>query len=58
MNNNELINEYINQLSTAYKQAVVDMIMLKTQITLLNKQIEELKEKVNDDKENTTTEDY
>jgi cell division septum initiation protein DivIVA len=45
MNNNDLINEYINQLANAYKQATVDNIMLKTQITLLTKQIEEMKQK-------------
>jgi cell division septum initiation protein DivIVA len=46
MNQTDLINEYINQLSTAYKQTMVDNVMLKTQITLLTKQVEELTEKL------------
>jgi cell division septum initiation protein DivIVA len=46
MNQNDLINEYINQLSNQYKQLVLDEVMLKTQITLLSKQVEELTKKV------------
>lgn len=42
MNQNDLINEYINQLANSYKQTMVDNVMLKTQITLLTKQVEEL----------------
>jgi hypothetical protein len=42
MNQNDLINEYINQLANAYKQAMVDNVMLKTQLTLLTKQVEDL----------------
>lgn len=42
MNQTDLINEYINQLAIAYKQAMVDNVMLKTQVTLLTKQVEDL----------------
>lgn len=46
MNQNDLINEYINQLANAYKQSMVDNVMLKTQVTLLTKQVEDLTEKL------------
>lgn len=42
MNQTELINEYVNQLANNYKQAMVDKIMMTTQINLLQKQVEDL----------------
>lgn len=42
MNQTELINEYVNQLANSYKQAMVDKIMMTTQINLLQKQVEDL----------------
>ena len=42
MNQTDLINEYINQLANAYKQSAVDIVMLKTQLAMLTKQVEDL----------------
>ncbi len=46
MNQTELINEYVNQLANNYKQAMVDKIMMTTQINLLQKQVEDLTKKL------------
>jgi predicted nucleic acid-binding protein len=42
MNQTELINEYVNQLANNYKQAMIDKVMMTTQINLLQKQVEDL----------------
>lgn len=43
MDQQQFINEYINTLANNYKQACIDKVMLGTQVTVLNRQLEELK---------------
>ena len=47
MDQQQFINEYINTLANNYKQACIDKVMLGTQVTVLNRQLEELKASVN-----------
>ena len=43
MDQQQFLNEYINTLANNYKQACIDKVMLGTQVTVLNRQLEELK---------------
>lgn len=46
MDQQAFINEYINTLANNYKQACIDKVMLGTQVTVLTRQLEELKKSV------------
>ena len=46
MDNAKLLNEYMTTISERYKSAIMDNIMLSTQVKLLTEEIEKLKKEL------------